>query len=81
MNEIDDKLRTIVHTLFGVAPEAYGEGLSVDDVDAWDSVAHVTLVLSVEQAFGVQFSPEEAAELTSVRMIKLTLAEKGAVRA
>jgi acyl carrier protein len=39
---------------------------SAADVDAWDSLQHVTLILRVESHFGVRFSSAEVADLSSV---------------
>ncbi len=36
------------------------------DVEAWDSLQHVTLILRVESYFGVRLSSAEVADLTSV---------------
>ena len=36
------------------------------DVEAWDSLQHVMLILRVESHFGVRFSSAEVANLTSV---------------
>lgn len=36
------------------------------DVDGWDSLMHVTLIVSVEKEFGVRFSSSEVAMLQAV---------------
>ena len=36
------------------------------DVDGWDSLAHVTLMLSVQQWFGVRLSASESSRLKDV---------------
>ncbi len=36
------------------------------DVEEWDSLMHVTLMLAVERGFGVRFSSSEVAMLESV---------------
>lgn len=36
------------------------------DVSGWDSLQHVTLVLSVEARFGIRFSSSEVSSLRSV---------------
>lgn len=36
------------------------------DVDAWDSLQHVSLILRVEGHFGVRFSSAEVSDLKSV---------------
>ncbi len=44
---------------------------------AWDSVAHLNFVLSLEQHFGVQFEPEVMVNLVSIPAAEAALAEKG----
>ncbi|MEO1008905.1 MAG: acyl carrier protein [Planctomycetota bacterium] len=38
---------------------------SPDSVEAWDSFAHLNIVMALEQSFGVSFDPEEVGELLS----------------
>lgn len=75
---MDEKLRGVFSDVFGLRPSDYHDDLSNEDVEAWDSVMHLTLLLSLEQTFGVTFSPEEGARLTTVRAIKEALFRKGA---
>lgn len=49
----DDSLR--------VTPE-----LTAADVDEWDSLNHIRLVLSVERAFGLRFSAAQVGRLKNV---------------
>jgi acyl carrier protein len=42
------------------------EDTSPRELPAWDSFAQVKLLLALEEEFGVQFTPAEAAELYSV---------------
>lgn len=51
-----------------------------DTVPAWDSVAHVNLVLAAEQHFDVQFLPEEMLEMLSIELVAMLVAEKLAAR-
>lgn len=36
------------------------------DVDGWDSLAHIHLVVSIEKTFGMRFSAEEVSSLENV---------------
>jgi acyl carrier protein len=36
------------------------------DVDGWDSMMHVTLMISIEKAFGIRFSSSEVASMKCV---------------
>jgi acyl carrier protein len=40
--------------------------MTADDVDGWDSLAHIRLILSVQKAFSVKFSPVEMNRLKNV---------------
>ena len=40
--------------------------LSADDVDDWDSLAHIRLLLTVEKAFKIKFSTSEVGKLQNV---------------
>lgn len=40
--------------------------LTANDVDAWDSLGHMRLILAVESAFGMGFSAAEVKRLQNV---------------
>jgi acyl carrier protein len=41
-------------------------GLSAKDVDGWDSLTHIRLILTVEKAFKIKFSTSEIGKLENV---------------
>jgi acyl carrier protein len=51
---------------------------TVDNVDGWDSFAHINLVLAIEEEFGVEFDAVEISSMTSVKNITTALREKAA---
>ncbi|CAM3178329.1 hypothetical protein SPAN111604_08685 [Sphingomonas antarctica] len=40
--------------------------MTADDVEDWDSLSHMRLILSVEKAFGIHFSTVEVGSLNTV---------------
>ena len=40
--------------------------MTASDVDGWDSLAHIRLILSVQKAFGIKFSAAEMSRLKNV---------------
>ena len=40
--------------------------LTANDVDGWDSLTHIRLILSVQKAFGVKFSSVEMSRMKNV---------------
>ena len=39
------------------------DGLSAADVDGWDSLAHINLIIAIEQKLGVKFATAEISGL------------------
>jgi acyl carrier protein len=72
-----DRLRKILAETLGVGEEEIGDAASVENMERWDSVAHLNFVLSVEQAFGVSLSIEEAVAMTDLAAARSLLRSKG----
>jgi len=51
-----------------------------DTVAGWDSMAHVNMVLALEQNFDIQFRPEEMLEMLSIELTAMLVEEKLAER-
>ena len=77
MASIEERIHRIVSDLFDVPVETVNDEQSPDTLQKWDSIAHINLVLSLEQEFGISLSPEDASEILSVRLIKIILSEYG----
>jgi acyl carrier protein len=60
------KLTDVFHDVFDDDSIVVTPELNADDVDEWDSLAHVRLVLAVEKKFGLKFSAAEVARLKNV---------------
>jgi acyl carrier protein len=48
------------------------------EVPGWDSVAHITLIVAIEQKFGIRFNTAEIEELHSVGDLARLVAQKTA---
>ena len=65
MSHDRDRLTQCFAAVFpGLDPAAIAHA-SPETVPAWDSIAHVTLMVVVEQEFGVAVPPEEIEHLAS----------------
>ncbi len=49
---------------------------TADDIEGWDSLNHVTLMLRIEKAFGVKFTSSQVAKLKDVGELVDMLAAK-----
>ncbi len=75
MVNIDERIKDVMSGVFGVDADTLTEESSQDNVDGWDSIKHLDLIVSLEEEFGVSIPIEEVGNLTNFKYIKLTLEE------
>lgn len=72
------KPETVVSRVVGVPEDAVHDGTSNEELSEWDSLAHVNLVLELEQVYGVSISTAQAVKMKDVATIKDVLRSAGA---
>ena len=72
----ETRLKQVVADVLEVDPAVIGADFSMDNVEQWDSLRHMTLVLSIEDEFGITIPDEEAADVTSWPLIRLVVEEQ-----
>ena len=77
---IDQRLQQIFREALENDKLTLTDSLSPETLPAWDSLAHVKLMMGCEEEFGVKFTIEETMESTSVAKLKAVLALKGVAR-
>lgn len=66
LDAIYQKLTQILQDVFDNDSLVARPDLTADQVDGWDSFAHLRLIFSVEKAFGVNFAASQIASLQNV---------------
>ena len=64
--DIHDRLTGIFREVLMDDSIELADGMSSDDIDGWDSFAHLNIILAVENAFNLTISDEEAPELRNI---------------
>jgi acyl carrier protein len=64
--EIYAKLNEVFRDVFDDDEVIVNPETTAADVDGWDSLAHIRLMLTVEKAFGVKFAAADIAGLKNV---------------
>ena len=72
-----DEIRKVMGAVFGIEVTSIGEDASPGNIEQWDSLRHMSLVLALEEEFSVRFSEEAIDQLISFRLIDLALKELG----
>jgi len=52
------------------------DDLAMKDLDIWDSLKHVELVISIERAFDIELTFDEIVAMQNVREIRRVLRER-----
>jgi acyl carrier protein len=64
--DIYKKMTEIFHDVFDDDGLVLSPEMTASDVDEWDSLSHIRLVLTIEKAFGVKFSASQIGQLKNV---------------
>ena len=70
------RLADIVATILELPPDRVTDDLSSATSESWDSVRHLTLILAIEDAFGIQFDEIEIPVLTSLSALLRAVEER-----
>lgn len=65
-SQIYARLAEIFEDVFDEDSIRLSPGLSAKNVDGWDSLTHIRLILTVEKAFKIKFSTSEIGKLENV---------------
>lgn len=65
-SEIASKLTLIFRDVLDDESIELDDSTTASDIDGWDSLAHIRLVLTVEQSFGIKFSAKEVNAMKNV---------------
>ena len=79
MDACISQLNTVFHETFQDVDIEVNRNTTAQDIDGWDSLMHVTLIMNVENSFGVRFLSSEVAMLNTVgELIDMIRSKQGA---
>lgn len=65
MRDVRTEVSEVIRQTFDYEGSISDE-MTTDDVDGWDSLGHVTVMLMIERAFGVRFTEAERDNLSNI---------------
>ncbi|HXC65129.1 MAG TPA: acyl carrier protein [bacterium] len=74
---IEDRLQTVMRDVFDRPDIALSRAMTASDVEEWDSLSHVNLVVAVEKEFGLHFTLAEIKPLKNVGEMLDLIRRKG----
>lgn len=64
--EIFENLNEVFQDVFDDESITVGETTTADDIEDWDSLEHINLIVAVEQKFGIKFNMGEVNGMKNV---------------
>jgi acyl carrier protein len=69
MPNVFEQVRTIASDIFSVPLARIQTDSTPETIESWDSIQHLNLVLTLEEKFNVQLSPEEIEQMRDIGQI------------
>lgn len=71
-----DKVKEVVAAVCETTPDKITENTTIGDFPQWDSMGHLAILSQVEEAFNINFEPEEMMDLEDVSDIVKAVDDK-----
>ena len=67
------KIKQVMSAVFEIHLESIGDDASSDNIENWDSLRHLNLILALEEEFGVSIPDEEVGNLVNYKLLELVI--------
>ena len=70
---MQERIKVVMAQIFNVDIDSITEASSPENIERWDSLKHIQLVLAIEDEFDITFSDDDIPNLLSTRVIEDTV--------
>ncbi|MBH1852119.1 acyl carrier protein [Stenotrophomonas maltophilia] len=74
----EDQVVAVFARVLGIAAGSVSDDLRYNTIPQWDSIAHMSVVAALEEAFGVMIDMDEVIDMSSVGKAREILRKHGA---
>lgn len=67
------KIKEVMSAVFEIPIESISDDSSYDNIENWDSLRHLNLILALEEEFEVSIPDEEVGNLVNYKLIELII--------
>ena len=64
--DVQEKVIQVLINIFQVSPDKISTETTSDNVENWDSLNHINMILALEQEFGIRYDQEQVVSMLSV---------------
>jgi len=73
---METKIKNVMASIFDVELDQINDTTTQGDLENWDSMGHMNLVVALEEEFELVFDEEEIIEMMNFKLICLIVSEK-----
>lgn len=70
-----ERILSVVSKVLGIPADRINDDSSPENIESWDSLKQMNLVLALEQEFGIRFTDEKIVQMLSVGLIVQAVSE------
>ena len=71
-----EKIKKIISETFQIKESSITSQTNMQDIDSWDSLTHMELIVSLEDEFSIEFTADEIMAMTDVEKIERVVGEQ-----
>lgn len=76
---MEEKINSILSELFKVDSAQLTDSATMDDIDLWDSLKHMELIVELENGFGISLEYDDIVKMQNIGSIKEVVKAKASV--
>jgi acyl carrier protein len=66
IEQVRSRLTDIFREVFDEPDLVLNDNMTAEDVEAWDSLSHINMIVAVEKGFGIKFTTRDVRSLKKV---------------
>ena len=75
-DKIEERIINVMSAVFEIPANKIDKESSPDNIESWDSLKHMNIVVALEEEFNIQFTDDEIIELINMKLILVIIREK-----
>jgi acyl carrier protein len=76
MDNIKERIKNVMSAVFEIPADTISDDASFDDIENWDSLRHLNLILGLEEEFNITIPDEEVVNMLNFKLIELIVHEQ-----
>ena len=71
MENIDERIKDVMSAVFGVEADSISEESSQDNIEGWESIKTLDLIVALEEEFGVIIDPFDMEDISIDKLCQM----------